>query len=182
MQPGYSRNGRATANTSSAYRKVPIAVAFRIRQATIVRRASRSSINTGKEEKRRKIPSNRDLRAGTFFPLLPGFFSEQLPFTTIYEAARHLLDCVRSNPSVYWCVAGGVHAHSHGDVWRAAGPGGESLLADGFVSFDLCAGDCDLDRMRAFGNCRRTGASWKCASWARNADCGRLFGIVGDAV
>src|SRR5437660_1386305 len=28
----------------------------------------------GKEEKRRKIPSNRDLRAGMFIPLLPGIF------------------------------------------------------------------------------------------------------------
>jgi hypothetical protein len=32
------------------------------------------SFIAGKEEKRRKIPSNRDLRAGTFFPLLPGIF------------------------------------------------------------------------------------------------------------
>jgi len=39
---------------------------------------------TGEEEKRRKIPSNRDLRAGTFFPLLPGIFLPGLwnfPFT-----------------------------------------------------------------------------------------------------
>src|SRR5258708_37734505 len=45
---------------------------FGMRQATVVRRAC-SSVKTGREEKRRKIPSNRDLRAGTFFPLLPGF-------------------------------------------------------------------------------------------------------------
>jgi hypothetical protein len=32
------------------------------------------SFIAGKEEKRRKIPSNRDLRAGTFFLFFPVFF------------------------------------------------------------------------------------------------------------
>jgi hypothetical protein len=57
------------------YRKIPIAAMFRMRHATVVRRALLFGQKTGQEEKRRKIPSNRDLRAGTFFPLLPGFIS-----------------------------------------------------------------------------------------------------------
>src|SRR5258708_36028806 len=132
---------------------------FGMRQATVVRRAC-SSVKTGREEKRRKIPSNRDLRAGTFFPLLPGFiFLKSFLPHLIYETTQRLLDCVWNYPRGYGRGVGGVYADGDGDVWRAAGPSAQSVLADGFVSFYVCVGHGSVDRVRSAGDCRRSGGS-----------------------
>ena len=78
-------------------------------------------------------------------------------------------------------MAGGVYAYGDGNVWGATGPGAESVLADGFVSFHVCIGDCGVGRVRIVGNHRWTGESGKCEDGARTADRGEFFGIVGDA-
>jgi len=78
-------------------------------------------------------------------------------------------------------VAGGLYAHSDGDVWGVAGPGAKSVLADGFVSSCVCIGDCGVGRVWIAGNRRRAGEHGKCESAPWTADCGQLFGAFGNA-
>ena len=117
-------------------------------------------VREGKKRKSGKIPSNRDLRAGTFFPLLSQNFL-RTPCWTIDEITGNLLDRIRNFSSVPGHRANIVCADRDGDVWRAAWPRGESVYVDGNIPCALRFCDFVVVCVRCTRNPGWAGTYWK---------------------